>query len=60
MAGGLECRQRWIHDYVETNVAPKTQTYYSQVVNQHVIPRLGSRKLQQLRRVDIVEARAFG
>src|SRR5262245_44107134 len=48
--------ERWIRDYVETSVAPKTRMYYSQVIRQHVIPRLGSRKLRQLRPIDIVEA----
>jgi integrase len=51
--------ERWIRDYVETNVAPKTRMYYTQVIREHVIPRLGSRKLRQLRPVDVVEAQRY-
>lgn len=51
--------ERWIRDYVETSVAPKTRMYYTQVIREHVIPRLGSRKLRQLRAVDIVEAQRY-
>jgi len=31
--------ERWLRDYVESNVAPKTRLYYSQVVKEHLIPR---------------------
>jgi integrase len=51
--------ERWLRDYVQANVAPKTRMYYSQVVRQHIVPRLGRKKLQQLRSVDIVEAERF-
>jgi integrase len=51
--------ERWLRDYVRANVAPKTRMYYTQVVRQHIAPRLGKKKLQQLRSVDIVEAERF-
>src|SRR5438067_5224940 len=51
--------ERWIRDYVETSVAPKTRMYYTQVIREHVIPRLGSRKLRQMRPVDVVEAQRY-
>ena len=51
--------ERWLRDYVQANVAPKTRMYYAQVVRQHIVPRLGKKKLQQLRSVDIVEAERF-
>ncbi len=51
--------ERWLRDYVETNVAPKTRMYYQQVVRGHLVPRLGTKKLQQLRSIDIVEAERF-
>jgi integrase len=51
--------ERWLRDYVQANVAPKTRMYYTQVVRQHIVPRLGKKKLQQLRSVDIVEAERF-
>ena len=51
--------ERWLRDYVETNVAPKTRMYYQQVVRDHLVPRLGTKKLQQLRSIDIVEAERF-
>src|SRR5207244_7830919 len=28
--------QRWLRDYVETNVAPKTRIYYTQLIKRHV------------------------
>ena len=51
-----EFLERWLRDYVENNVAPKTRMYYTQVVRQHIIPRLGAKRLQQLRPIDLVEA----
>lgn len=51
--------ERWLRDYVEANVAPKTRMYYQQVVRGHLVPRLGTKKLQQLRSIDIVEAERF-
>ena len=51
-----EFLERWLRDYVENNVAPKTRMYYTQVVRQHIIPRLGGKRLQQLRPIDLVEA----
>jgi integrase len=51
--------ERWLRDYVDTSVAPKTRMYYTQVIREHVIPRLGSRKLRQLRAVDVVEAQRY-
>lgn len=51
--------QRWLRDYVETNVAPKTRMYYTQVIKEHVIPRLGNIELSELRPVHIVEAQRF-
>jgi integrase len=50
---------RWLRDYVETNTAPKTRMYYQQVIRQHVIPRLGNKKLQLLRPVDVLEAQHY-
>jgi len=51
--------ERWIRDYVDTSVVPTARMYYTQVIREHVIPRLGSRKLRQLRPVDIVETERF-
>jgi len=51
--------ERWLRDYVEPNVAPKTRMYYTQVVRTHVIPRLGNISLAELRPVHIVEAQRF-
>ena len=50
---------RWLRDYVEPNTAPKTRMYYQQVVEQQVIPLLGSKKLQALRPVDVLEAQHY-
>jgi integrase len=51
--------ERWLRDYVETNVAPKTRMYYTQVIRQHVIPRLGNIPLADLRPVHVVEVQRF-
>jgi integrase len=50
---------RWLRDYVEPNTAPKTRMYYQQVIQQQVIPLLGSKKLQALRPVDVLEAQHY-
>jgi integrase len=56
VAGFLE---RWLRDYVVPNTAPKTRMYYQQVIHQHVIPRVGNKKLQLLRPIDLLEAQHY-
>jgi integrase len=50
---------RWLRTYVDANTAPKTRMYYTQVIRQHVIPRLGNKKLQALGPVDLLEAQHY-
>lgn len=50
---------RWLRTYVDVNTSPKTRMYYTQVIRQHVIPRLGSKKLQGLRPIDVLEAQHY-
>jgi integrase len=41
--------QRWLADYVETNLAPKTLEMYRQIITGHVLPALGQVPLTGLR-----------
>ncbi|TME31641.1 MAG: hypothetical protein E6I75_18065, partial [Chloroflexi bacterium] len=50
---------RWLRAYVDSNTAPKTRMYYTQVIRQHVIPRLGNKKLQDLRPIDLLETQHY-
>jgi integrase len=40
---------RWLRDYVEPSLAPKTQATYRDVIRVHLVPELGSLKLAALR-----------
>jgi integrase len=44
-----EFLERWIKDYVQPNLAPRTAEGYESIVRQHFIPRLGNITLTQLK-----------
>src|SRR5919199_108520 len=48
--------ERWLRDYVATNVAPSARKRYAEIVRQHVIPQLGQVPLPHLRASHIVAA----
>ena len=43
-----EYLESWLHDYAATNVAPNTLERYDGIVRRHLIPGLGSVRLNQL------------
>jgi len=44
-----EYLERWLKDYVWPNLAPRTSEGYETIVRQHLIPKLGSMTLTQLK-----------
>lgn len=56
-----ECLRRWLRDYAAANVAPSTLQRYTGIVEQHLIPALGTVRLRDLRPAHIQAAcAAFG
>ena len=41
--------QKWLQDYVCTNLSPRTAEGYETIVKQHLVPKLGKITLSQLR-----------
>lgn len=48
-----EFLDRWERDWATGNVSPKTLERYSELMRMHVRPRIGVRRLQKLRMVDL-------
>ena len=48
-----EYLERWLSDYVEPNLAPKTVRSYTDIVRRHITPVLGSTPLAKLRPASI-------
>jgi integrase len=46
---------RWLKDYAETNLAPKTLFRYKEILDSRILPSLGHLKLEQLRPTHIIE-----
>jgi integrase len=47
--------ERWLRDYGESNLAPKTLFRYRQILSSRVIPAMGHLKLEQIRPVHLIE-----
>ncbi len=47
--------ERWLKDYAETNLAPKTLFRYKEILDSRIIPSLGHIKIDQLRPTHIIE-----
>lgn len=47
--------KKWLEDYAEPNLAPKTYLGYKKILELHVIPALGCARLDQIRPLHIVE-----
>lgn len=47
--------QRWLRDYAETNLAPKTLFRYKQLLNSRILPVMGHLKLDQIKPVHLME-----
>ncbi len=52
-----EYLERWLRDYCEAAVTARTLHRYRQIVNLHLVPALGARKLADLSPLDIEEAK---
>jgi integrase len=46
---------RWLKDYAETNLAPKTLFRYKEILDSRVVPSIGHIKIDQLRPTHIIE-----
>jgi integrase len=46
---------RWLHDYAENELAPKTLHRYREILNTRVLPALGHIKIDQLRPAHLIE-----
>lgn len=44
---------KWLHDYVEIKLAPRTQIRYKEIINNYIIPEFGHMKLRDLRPIHI-------
>jgi integrase len=53
-----ECLRRWLRDYAAQNVAASTLQRYKGIVEQHLVPGLGSLRLRDLRPAHIQAAYA--
>jgi integrase len=47
--------ERWLRDYAETNLAPKTLYRYKQMLDSRIIPALGHLKLERIKPVHLME-----
>ena len=50
-----EFMQRWDRDWAATNVSPKTLERYRQIIRLHVVPHIGTLRMQKLRAVNLNE-----
>jgi integrase len=46
---------RWLKDYAETNLAPKTLFRYKEILDSRILPSIGHIKIDQLRPTHIIE-----
>lgn len=54
-----EYLERWLRDYAEAAVTPRTLHRYRLIVHHHLIPQLGHRKLWDLSPLDIEKAKNY-
>lgn len=47
--------ERWLRDYAETNLAPKTLFRYRQLLDSRIFPAMGHLKIEQIRPVHLLE-----
>lgn len=47
--------ERWLRDYGESNLAPKTLFRYRQILESRILPSMGHLKLEQIRPVHLIE-----
>ena len=47
--------EKWLTEYAEPNLAPKTYLSYKQILEQHAVPALGCARLDQIKPLHIVE-----
>ena len=45
--------KQWLNDYAKVNTAPKTYQGYERIIRQHLIPKLGNMKMDQLKPIHI-------
>lgn len=45
--------ERWLRDYAKPNVSPRTYENYAELIRRHIVPELGSRKLDKLQAVHL-------
>lgn len=50
-----EFAERWMHDYAEKQLAPKTISSYSEMLSRRIIPALGHIPLNKLQPVHLIE-----
>jgi integrase len=46
---------RWLRDYAEKNLAPKTVFRYKQILDSRILPAMGHLKIEQIRPVHLME-----
>ncbi|OPX90294.1 MAG: putative prophage phiRv2 integrase [Pelotomaculum sp. PtaB.Bin104] len=47
--------ERWIRDYAESNLAPKTLSSYKDMLKKYILPALGKLKVEQITPVHLME-----
>ena len=47
--------ERWLRDYAETNLAPKTLFRYKQILDSRILPAMGHLKLEKIQPVHLLE-----
>ncbi|MHB8125873.1 MAG: tyrosine-type recombinase/integrase [Desulfitobacteriaceae bacterium] len=45
--------KRWLKDYAEPTLAPKTLVWYKQLLEARILPSLGEKKLEKIKPIDI-------
>ncbi len=44
----------WLHEVHRDNIRPGTRTDYSRIIKRHIVPRIGSKKLKELKSDDVL------
>ena len=47
--------ERWIRDYAESNLAPKTLYRYKELLNSRILPAMGHLKIEQIKPTHLIE-----
>jgi integrase len=47
--------KKWLRDYAEAELAPKTLVWYKQLLEARILPSFGDKKLEKIKPIDLIE-----